>query len=194
MFKRTITLISAVAIAAFLAVPHASAQAVKTAAACTAEYKTDKGALKTAKETKKAFLAACRVLPPGTPTPIGTAAIQPAPSATTAPVAAAPQPTRASTPASAAISTRRADRSVASGESACANGYAHLPASHTAAQFCDEAQAKARCPGRPVVWVNTASKIFHVAGANTYGHTKVGAYMCEADATAEGDKPSRNGH
>ena len=24
-------------------------------------------------------------------------------------------------------------------------------------------------------------------GANTYGHTKEGAYMCEADATAEGD-------
>ena len=194
MFKRTITLIPAITVAAFLAVPHASAQAVKTAAVCNAEYKTDKGALKAAKETKKAFLAACRALPPGMPTPIGTAAAQPAPSATTPPVAPASQPTRASAPVNTATPSRRADRAASPGESACGNGYAHLPASHTAAQFCDEAQAKARCPGQPVVWVNTASKVFHVAGSNTYGHTKVGAYMCEADATAEGDKASRNGH
>ena len=32
------------------------------------------------------------------------------------------------------------------------------------------------------------------AGSNTYGHTKEGAYMCEADATAEGDRLSKNGH
>ena len=47
---------------------------------------------------------------------------------------------------------------------------------------------------RTVVWVNTKSKIYHHAGANTYGHTKEGAYMCEADATAEGDRLSKNGH
>ena len=61
-------------------------------------------------------------------------------------------------------------------------------------QFCDEAQAKARCPGQSVVWVNTKSKIFHRVGTNTYGHTKEGAYVCENDATAEGDRISRNGH
>ncbi len=194
MFKRTITLIPTVAVAALLAVPHASAQAVKTAAACTAEYKANKGALKDVKEKKAAFIAACRVLPPGTPTPIGSVAAQPAPPSTTPPAAPAPQPTRASAPVNSATPSRQADRAASPGASACANGYAHLPASHTVAQFCDEAQAKTRCPGQPVVWVNTASHVFHVAGSNTYGHTKVGAYMCEADATAEGDRASRNGH
>ena len=47
------------------------------------------------------------------------------------------------------------------------------------------------CPGAAVVWVNTKSKIYHHAGANTYGHTKEGAYMCETDATAEGDRLSK---
>ena len=61
-------------------------------------------------------------------------------------------------------------------------------------QFCAETQAKARCPGQAVVWVYTNSKIYHHAGANAYGHTKEGAYMCEVDATAEGDRLSKNGH
>ena len=53
---------------------------------------------------------------------------------------------------------------------------------------------RAPCAGQPVVWVNTKSKIYHHAGTNTFGHTKEGAYMCEADATAEGDRLSKNGH
>ena len=35
------------------------------------------------------------------------------------------------------------------------------------------------------MWVNTKSKVYHYAGSNTYEHTKVGAYMCEIDTTAE---------
>ena len=166
---------------------------LKTAGACTDEYKANKGALKDAKEKKKDFIAACRALPPGTPTPIGATATAspafPAPSA-----APAPQPAATASPAAPRAPTARAQASAAPGESACANGYAHLPASHTAVQFCDENQAKARCPGTAVVWVNTNSKIYHHAGANTYGHTKEGAYMCETDATAEGDRLSKNGH
>ncbi len=171
---------------------------LKTAGACTDEYKANKGALKDAKEKKKEFIAVCRALPPGTPTPIGTAAA-PAPAApvpTAAPTPAAPraQPTAAPT-APAAAPSRRAEQPAAPGESACGTGgYARLPTSHTAAQFCDEGQAKSHCPGQAVVWTNTKSKIYHHAGANTYGHTKEGAYMCEADATAEGDRLSKNGH
>ncbi len=173
---------------------------LKTAGACTDEYKANKGALKDAKEKKKDFIAACRALPPGTPTPIGSAAAPaspvPAPTAAPAPAPATPRAQPSAAPAALpAAPSRRAEQPAAAGESVCGNGgYAHLPTSHTAAQFCDESQAKARCPGQTVVWVNTKSKIYHHAGANTYGHTKEGAYMCEADATAEGDRLSRNGH
>lgn len=161
----------------------------KTAGQCDDEYKQAKTALKAAKEKKKDFVAACRSLPPGTPTPINGSAAAPAPS----PAAPMPAPAR-QTPASAPRTQTPAAQTAGGGESACSNGYAHLPASHTAVQFCTDAEAQRRCPGAPVVWVNTKSQIYHKAGSNTYGHTKVGAYMCESDATAEGDRPSGNGH
>ena len=69
---------------------------------------------------------------------------------------------------------------------------------HTAAvatgagQFATEAEAKTRCPADTVVWVNTKSKIYHYAGTRSYGKTKQGAYMCEADATAAGDRASKS--
>jgi hypothetical protein len=61
-----------------------------------------------------------------------------------------------------------------------------------AGQFSTEAEAKARCPSDTVVWVNTNSRIYHYAGTRSYGTTKRGAYMCEADATAAGDRASRS--
>ena len=175
----------------------------KTAGQCDDEYKQAKAALKAAKEKKKDFVAACRSLPPGTPTPIngGAATPAPAPSPAPAPTPApvpqqGPAPTAPSTPAPAPVPRTQAPgpQTAGGGENACSTGYAHLPASHTAVQFCSDTEAQRRCPGTAVVWVNTKSKIFHKAGSNTYGHTKVGAYMCESDATAEGDRPSGNGH
>ena len=172
----------------------------KTAGQCNDEYKQAKAALKAAKEKKKDFVAACRSLPPGTPTPINgaaaTSAPAPAPAAPSPAQAPAPTTTPAATPAPApAQSQAPRPAAAAAGESACANGYAHLPTSHTAVQFCTDQEAKSRCPGAPVVWVNTKSKVYHYAGSNTYGHTKVGAYMCESDATAEGDRgPKAHGH
>ena len=176
---------------------------LKTAGACTDEYKANKGALKDAKEKKKDFMAACRCAAawhaharsePRRLRPL--------------PLRRQPQrrpqrlrqrllePSRRRRPQHPpAAPSRRAEQPAAPGESACGTGgYAHLPASHTAAQFCDEGQAKSHCPSQAVVWTNTKSKIYHHAGANTYGHTKEGAYMCEADATAEGDRLSKNGH
>jgi hypothetical protein len=43
-----------------------------------------------------------------------------------------------------------------------------------------------------VVWLNTASKIFHFARSNDYGKTKAGAYMCEKDSLAAGNRAAKN--
>jgi hypothetical protein len=61
-----------------------------------------------------------------------------------------------------------------------------------AGQFASEADAKAHCPGETVVWVNTGTKVWHYAGAATYGKTKRGVYMCEKDAAAGGFRAAKN--
>jgi hypothetical protein len=65
------------------------------------------------------------------------------------------------------------------------------PAPTGAGQFLTEAEARYRCPTDKVVWVNTKSRIYHYQGTRNYGHTKEGAYMCEADAKAAGDRAAR---
>ena len=55
-----------------------------------------------------------------------------------------------------------------------------------AGQFSTEGDAKAHCSGQNVVWMNNPSKIYHYAGSRDYGHTKNGAYMCQADADKVG--------
>ncbi len=47
------------------AAPATASGQVKSAGACDAEYKANRGALRDAKEKKKDFIAACRALPPG---------------------------------------------------------------------------------------------------------------------------------
>ena len=61
-------------------------------------------------------------------------------------------------------------------------------------EFASDQQARAHCPTDTVVWVNTHSGVYHFAGTHNYGHTKVGAYMCEADARAAGDRAAMNEH
>jgi hypothetical protein len=61
-----------------------------------------------------------------------------------------------------------------------------------AGQFTTDTQARARCPSDTVVWVNTKSNIYHFAGRRDYSKTKQGAYMCEADAKAAGDRAAKN--
>ncbi len=65
-------------------------------------------------------------------------------------------------------------------------------AATAAGQSVSEAQVKAKCPSDTVVWVNTKSGIYHFAGTHNYGTTKQGAYMCEADAKAAGDRAAEN--
>ncbi|WP_158810857.1 hypothetical protein [Beijerinckia sp. L45] len=167
--------------------PASTAGTVKTAGACDAEYKANKGALKDAKEKKKDFIAACRALPPGAATPIGTATVTPPPiPAPSAPSAPAPTTQRPApqTPAPAPTTSPAAP-------SAPAPRAQPAPSPTGANQFPAEASAKARCPGATVVWVNTQSRIYHFAGTKNYGNTKAGAYMCETDAAAAGDRASK---
>ena len=52
--------------------------------------------------------------------------------------------------------------------------------------------AKTKCGADPVVWVNTPTHVYHIAGYRYFGTTKSGSFMCEKDATAAGDKLAGN--
>ncbi len=59
--------------------------------------------------------------------------------------------------------------------------------------FDTESAAQAHCPKDVVVWLNIPSGIYHYKGERWYGRTKHGAYACEKEAIAVGDRASENG-
>jgi hypothetical protein len=65
------------------------------------------------------------------------------------------------------------------------------PAAAAAGHYKTEAEAKSHCAGDTVVWLNTKSKIYHFAGAKTYGKTKEGAYMCQKEADKAGNRAAK---
>jgi hypothetical protein len=81
--------------------------------------------------------------------------------------------------ATAAAPSRRASRAI--GKPTKAN------------EFATEAEARAHCPGDTVVWANTKTRIYHLAGSRPYGNTKRGAYVCEKDAGTLGIRAARSG-
>ncbi len=144
---------------------------------CGAEWKTAKAAGTTNGQTWQDFLKTCRAQKEGGAAN-APAAAAPAPAAAAAP-AAAPAPAAAAQPAPAATPmAQTAPKPAPRKTTAMATG---------AGQFASETEAKAKCPSDTVVWVNTKSHKYHYTGNRSYGTTKQGAYMCEADATAGGD-------
>jgi hypothetical protein len=142
---------------------------------CDDEYEANKAAIKASGQTKRAFVAACRT---GNATiPQGTAAAPASapPPASTGSLFPTSQPAPAPAPASPAEPP-----------------YSSLPTPMGNGEFASDQQARARCPTDTVVWVNTHSGVYHFAGTHNYGHTKEGAYMCEADAKAAGDRAAMN--
>jgi hypothetical protein len=59
--------------------------------------------------------------------------------------------------------------------------------------FTSESAAQAHCPRDEVVWLNTASGIYHEKGMRWYGRTRHGAFVCRREADAAGDRDTRNG-
>ena len=165
---------SAFLVAAALGLASGAARAeVSVMKACGDEWKAAKANNTTNGQTWQEFLKSCRAQKASAPGAAPAAAPAPAPAAAPAP-APAPAPVQAALPKPAPATTHPAAQPTGAG------------------QFTTEAEAKARCPSDTVVWVNTKSHVYHLAGTKSYGTTKQGAYMCEADANAAGDRASKS--
>lgn len=146
----------------------------KTAKACEDEWKAKKAENQKVGITEKAYVEKCRAGSAVDAPPSNAPATRPAPAATKAPQVKEP------TPAPAATKAPQAPAPAATTAPTGAN------------QFSTAAAAKARCPSDTIIWLNTASKVFHFASSKDYGKTKAGAYMCEKDSLAAGNRAAKN--
>jgi hypothetical protein len=152
-----------------------AANAESVMAACASQWKQAQAAGATGGETWPQFLAQCRTRESSAAAPpSGTFAPAPAPAPAPASQSGSLFPWwQPSAPASAPTPNVGA------------------PSAPRAGEYTTELQARASCPSDTVVWVNTPSRVYHYAGTHYYGHTKRGAYMCEANARAAGNRAAR---
>lgn len=151
----------------------------KTVKECQAEWRANKAANQAKGITEKAYVEHCR----GGKTAAAPPAAAPGPKSEPAQTKMTPpkaEPPRSAAPAERPKSTTPVAAAPSSGKPEGAN------------QFGAESQAKAHCPSGLVVWANLDSKIYHFTGYRDYGQTKRGAYMCEADAQAQGMRAAKN--
>jgi len=195
------------------AIPAAFAEAVRD---CNADYEAKKATLEAAGTNKADFIAACREELKSAAS-AGAAPAAPASVADAAPVitktkqqctaeytanrkaitasgkskAAFDADCRAGTeviptaPAAAAAAPAPADPMAPKPLMSPAQAQAPATKSATSA---GAAEAQAKCPSDKVVWVNAKAGVYRYADAPGYGAGKKGAYMCETDATAAGDR------
>jgi len=64
-------------------------------------------------------------------------------------------------------------------------------ASSSSSSSDDEEVAPRTPPSKGMVWVNTATKVYHFEGDRWYGRTKEGKFMTEAEAQKEGYRASK---
>jgi hypothetical protein len=179
--KSFATGLAALLLAGAFGLAASAANAESVMKECGADWKAAKAAGTTNGQTWNEFLKTCEAQKKGAAAP---AAAAPAAAATPA---AAPAPAPAMTPAAAATPMAKPMATPKPKKTSAAS-----PAAATGAgEFAAEAEAKAHCPSDTVVWVNTKSHKYHYSGHKSYGATKQGAYMCEADAKAAGDAASK---
>jgi hypothetical protein len=141
--------------------PSAPSGKSKSAKECRAEWRSNKADNEAKDITEKQYIEQCRN---------GTITAAPTPAQTPT------LPPARSAPTTTTFNTRPP---------------AVPPAPIAVGQYRTDAEAKGRCFSDTVVWVNLKSRIYHFAGTKNYGNTKEGAYMCEREAIAQGDRASK---
>jgi hypothetical protein len=142
---------------------------------CASQWKDAKAGGTTGGQSWPQFLAQCRTRQGSAAAPSGGLAPAPAP---------APAPTPAPASESGSLFPWYQQSAPSSPSSATATP--------RAGEYTTELGARARCPSDTVVWANTPTRIYHYSGTRYFGHTRNGAYMCEADARAAGYRAAKN--
>jgi hypothetical protein len=175
--------LAAVLLAGAFGLAATAANAESVTKECGADWKAAKAAGTTNGQTWNDFLKTCEAQKKA-----AAGAATPAPAAA-APAPAAAAPTPAMTPSAAPMPAMTPAAAPATPKPKKTE--APAAAATGAGEFAAEAEAKAHCPTDTVVWVNTKSHKYHFSGHKSYGATKQGAYMCEADAKAAGNAAAK---